>query len=163
MGAAIICSITSVMRFTLFRSSHCWLQESIRPLAIEDLVEVLCASLVENRLTNSTVAITGAEELCLSEAVRRVSRVTGNSVWMLPAPVWSHYFLAGLWELTMKVPLAARAQVRILSEGVTSPALPSDPLPADLLPQRKFTDEQIRKGLPAPGPFTFRDLRWCHA
>ena len=82
---------------------------------------------------------------------------------MLRAPVWSHYALARFWEWTMKVPLVARAQVRILSEGVVEPALPCDPLPLDLVPKRKFTDEQIRKGLPEPGPFTLRDLRCCCA
>jgi len=138
-------------------------EKGIRPLAVDDLVEVLSASLIENRLSRRTVAITGAEELFLSEAVRRVARVTGNRIRMLRAPVWSHYALARFWEWTMKVPLVARAQVRILSEGVVEPALPCDPLPLDLVPKRKFTDEQIRKGLPEPGPFTLRDLRCCCA
>ncbi|PYS45150.1 MAG: nucleoside-diphosphate sugar epimerase [Acidobacteria bacterium] len=138
-------------------------EKGIRPLAVDDLVEVLFASLIENRLSRRTVAITGAEELFLSEAVRRVARVTGNRIRMLRAPVWSHYALARFWEWTMKVPLVARAQVRILSEGVVEPALPCDPLPLDLVPKRKFTDEQIRKGLPEPGPFTLRDLRCCCA
>ena len=138
-------------------------EKGIRPLAVDDLVEVLFASLIENRLSRRTVAITGAEELFLSEAVRRVARVTGNRIRMLRAPVWSHYALARFWEWTMKVPLVARAQVRILSEGVVEPALPCDPLPLDLVPKRKFTDEQIRKGLPEPGPFTLRDLRCCGA
>src|SRR5260370_30477722 len=91
-------------------------EKGIRPLAIDDLVEVLRASLLENRLRRRTVAISGAEELYLSEAVRRVARVTGNKVRMMRAPVWSHYLLARLCELTMKVPLVARAQVRILSD-----------------------------------------------
>lgn len=138
-------------------------EKSIRPLAIDDLVEVLSAALIKNRLSRSTLAITGAEELYLSEAVRRVARVTGNNPWMLSAPICLHQLLAHLWELTMKVPLAARAQVRILSEGVVEPALPCDALPADLLPKLKFTDEQIRSGLPAPGPFTVHDLRCCCA
>jgi NADH dehydrogenase len=138
-------------------------EKGIRPLAIDDLVEVLRASLTENRLSRSTVAITGAEELYLSEAVRRVARVTGNNIRMFRAPVWFHLALARFWELTMKVPLVARAQVRILSEGVVEPSLPCDTLPADLLPKRKFTDEQIRNGLPKPGPFTLRDLRCCRA
>jgi uncharacterized protein YbjT (DUF2867 family) len=138
-------------------------EKGIRPLAIDDLVEVLRASLVENRLSRSTIAITGPEELYLSEAVRRVARVTGNHILTIPAPVWFHFVLARFWELTMKVPLAARAQVRILSEGVVEPALPCDLLPVDLLPERTFTDEQIRNGLPAPGPFTLRDLRCCGA
>src|SRR5712692_3947214 len=49
-------------------------EKGIRPLAIDDLVEVLRVSLTDNRLSRSTLAITGAEELYLSEAVRRVAR-----------------------------------------------------------------------------------------
>jgi uncharacterized protein YbjT (DUF2867 family) len=138
-------------------------EKGIRPLAIDDLVDVLRASLTENRLSRSTVAITGAEELYLSEAVRRVARVTGNEIRMFRAPIWFHLVLARFWELTMKVPLVARAQVRILSEGVVEPAGPCDFLPADLLPTRRFTDDQIRDGLPEPGPFTLGDLRCCSA
>ena len=136
-------------------------EKRIRPLAIDDLIEVLRAALVEDRLGGHTVAMTGAEELQLSEAVRRVARIAGRTIWMFRLPVWCHYVLARFWELTMKVPLVARAQVRILSEGVVEPALACDPLPLDLLPRRSFTDEQIRDGLPEPGPFTLKDLRCC--
>jgi uncharacterized protein YbjT (DUF2867 family) len=138
-------------------------EKAVRPLAIEDLVSVLHASLIEGRLSRCTVALTGPEEMYLSEAVQRVARATGKTVRIISAPVWAHHLLAYLWELTMKVPLAARAQVRILSEGVVDCPLPCDSLPADLFPRLRFTDEQIRKGLPQPGPFTLRDLRCCHA
>ena len=138
-------------------------EKGIRPLAVEDLIVVMHAALIKNRLSRCTIALTGPEQMYLSEAVRRVARVIGKQVRMVSAPVWAHYLLALLWELTMKVPLAARAQVRILSEGVITPALPCDSLPADLLPTRRFTDDQIRKGLPRPGPFTLRDLRCCNA
>ena len=136
-------------------------EKGIRPLAIDDLVDVLRAVLVEGRLTRQTVAVTGAEELYLSEAVRRVARATGQKIRIIRAPVWFHYALAYFWELTMKTPLVARAQVRILSEGVVESALPCYPLPHDLLPKRLFTEDQILKGLPAPGGFTLRDLRCC--
>jgi len=138
-------------------------EKSIRPLAVEDLIEVLQAALTDKRLSKRTFALTGAEELFLSEAVRRVARVTSNRIRVFRAPVWLHRLLARFWELTMKVPLVARAQIRILSEGVVEPALPCDVLPIDLWSGRKFTDEQIREGLPAPGPFTLRDLRCCSA
>ena len=138
-------------------------EKSIQPLAIEDLVEVLNASLIARRLNHRTVVITGPEELYLSEAVRRVARITGRKARMFPAPVWSHYLLAAFWELTMKIPLAARAQIRILSEGVVEPAPAGEALPADLAPKLRFSDEQIRKGLPEPSPFTSRDLRCCYA
>ena len=138
-----------------------FIEKGIRPLAIDDLVDVLKAALVENRLTNQTVAVTGAEELYLSEAVRRVSQVIGKKVPMIRAPVWLHYALAYLWEMTMKIPLVAKAQVRILSEGVVESALPCDQLPPDLWPKLRFTDEQIRAGLPSPGGFSLNDLRCC--
>jgi NADH dehydrogenase len=138
-------------------------EKLIRPLAIDDLVNLLRAALVENRLSRSTVAVTGPEEFYLSEAVRRVARVTGHRIRMGRAPIWFHYALALFCEWTMKVPLVARAQVRILTEGAVEPALPCDQLPDDLSPRYKFSDERIREGLPEPGPFTLRDLRCCRA
>lgn len=136
-------------------------EKPVRPLAIEDLVEILRAALVDGRLSRQTVAVTGAEEMMLSDAVRRVARVLDALPLMLPAPVWLHAMLAHVWEWTMKVPLAAIAQVRILSEGVVDPAPYADAVPADLAPRRRFTDEQIRAGLPAPGRFGLADLRCC--
>lgn len=134
-------------------------EKPIRPLAIEDLVEVLRASIVDGRLSRQTVAVTGAEEMLLSEAARRVGRVIGERPLILPAPVWMHAMLAHVWEWTMKVPLAASAQVRILSEGVVDAAPFADALPEDLAPRRRFTEELIRAGLPAPGRFGIADLR----
>lgn len=61
----------------------------------------------------------------------------------------------------MKTPLVARAQVRILAEGVIEPPVPCDSLPYDLVPTRMFTVDQIRKGLPESGSFGLRDLRCC--
>lgn len=136
-------------------------QKAIRPLAIEDLVCVLRAALVDGRLPRRTVAVTGAEQLYLSDAAKRVARVLDRRLIVFPAPVWFHYLLAQFFELTMKVPLVAKAQVRILSEGVVEPALTCDPLPEDLVPVRRFTETQIRSGLPQPGPFGLRDLRCC--
>jgi uncharacterized protein YbjT (DUF2867 family) len=136
-------------------------EKGIRPLAIEDLVVILRAAIVGGRMARKTVAVTGAEELYLSEAVRRVAHVTGKRIRMIRAPIWFHYLLAHFCEWTMKVPLVARAQVRILSEGVMESVLPCDSLPYDLTPTRRFTEDQIRKGLPEPGPFGLRDLRWC--
>jgi uncharacterized protein YbjT (DUF2867 family) len=136
-------------------------EKRIRPLAVEDLVLIMRAAIVDGRLSRKTVAATGAEELYLSEAVRRVARVTGKKIRMVRAPIWFHYLLAYLCEWTMKVPLVARAQVRILSEGVVEAATPCDPLPYDLAPTRRFTDAQIRRGLPQPGPFSLHDLRRC--
>jgi uncharacterized protein YbjT (DUF2867 family) len=132
-------------------------EKPVRPLAIDDMVEVLRAALIDGRMSRETVAITGAEEMMLSEAVRRVARVIGARPLMFPAPLWVHRALAHVWEWTMKVPLAAIAQVRILSEGVVEPAPFGAPLPQDLMPRRRFTDEQIRAGLPERERFGLRD------
>jgi NADH dehydrogenase len=136
-------------------------EKQIQPLAIEDLVNVLRASLVQGRLARQTVAMVGPERLYLSEAVKRVAAVLGKQPKYFPAPLWFHYLLAIVCEMTMKVPMVARAQVRILSEGIVEAALSCDPLPYDLKPTRRFTEEQIRGGLPQAEGFGVGDLRWC--
>jgi uncharacterized protein YbjT (DUF2867 family) len=138
-------------------------EQPVRPLPVDDLVDVLRAALVDGRLSRETVAITGAEQMTLSEAVRRVARVVGRAPLMFPMPVWFHRLLAMVAEWTMVVPLVAKAQVRILSESVVEPLPFANALPADLQPRRRFTDELIRAGLPKAGRFTTRDLRWCAA
>jgi len=137
-------------------------EKAVRPLAIEDLVHVMRASLIDDRLKRQTIALLGPEEIYLSEAVRRVAEVVGKRPLLFPMPVGFHYLLARLFELTMKIPLTSLAQIRILAEGVVTPGSPVVPVPYDLVPTRRFTVEQIRNGLPEPGPFGFRDLR-CSA
>lgn len=136
-------------------------ERPIRPLAIADLVRLLCAALVEGRMNRSTIAVTGPEELRLSEAARRVARVLGRRIYVFPAPVWFHGMFARVLEKTMTVPLVAVAQVRILAEGVVTPEPPAPVPPPELAPQFYFTDEQIRQGLPHRLKFGLADLRCC--
>jgi NADH dehydrogenase len=136
-------------------------EKSIRPLAVEDLVHVMRAAIVDRRMKRQTIALVGPEEIYLSEAVRRVAEVVGKRPLLLPLPVVCHELMARVFEQFMKVPLTSLAQIRILSEGVVQPGSPVAPVPYDLLPTRRFTTEQIRNGLPQPGPFCVGDLRWC--
>jgi NADH dehydrogenase len=136
-------------------------EKSIRPLAVEDLVHVMRAAIVDRRMKRQTIALVGPEEIYLSEAVRRVAGVVGKRPLLLPLPVVCHELMARVFEQFMKVPLTSLAQIRILSEGVVQPGSPVAPVPYDLLPTRRFTTEQIRNGLPQPGPFCVGDLRWC--
>src|ERR1700752_856697 len=136
-------------------------EKPVRPLAVEDLVHVMRASLIDRRLKRQTIALVGPEEVFLSEAVRRVAEVVDKQPLMFPLPVWCHQLMARVFELTMKVPLVSQAQVRILSEGVSEPASPTTPVPYDLVPTRRFTPEQIRNGLPHPAPFCVGNLRLC--
>lgn len=133
-------------------------ERTISPIPVAELVDVVVAAL-DGRLSRRTVAVRGGEALLLSEAVRRVARVVGRRVLVFPAPVWAHQALGQLTEWTMRVPLVAKAQVRMLAEGVTEAAPPTEDLPADLAPSARFDDEHIRAALPPRGGFTWRDLR----
>jgi uncharacterized protein YbjT (DUF2867 family) len=132
----------------------------IRPLAVEDLVRVMEASLVEGKLPRQTVPITGPEEMGLSESVRRVAAVMGKHPLYFRAPIFFHCMLGFVLERIMAVPLVSLAQVRILSEGIVEPLPPCDPLPKDLVPRLLFNESQIRQGLPEAGRFGLKDLRW---
>jgi uncharacterized protein YbjT (DUF2867 family) len=133
----------------------------IRPNAVEDVTRIIRACIVNEALSKQTVAVLGPEQLTLRAAVRRVARVVGRRPLMFPMPVWFHYVLGWWVEKIMTVPLVSVAQVRMLSEGLAEPAPPCDSLPPELAPQTPFGEEQIRKGLPPPGPFGRRDLRCC--
>jgi NADH dehydrogenase len=136
--------------------------QRVRPTAVEDIAKLLQASLVDGALSRVTVAVTGPEEMTLPEAVRRVARAVGRRPVMVPMPLWFHYALAWCVERLMVVPLVSVAQIRILSEGLVEPALPCDRLPRELEPQTRFSDEQIRRGLPQAKSFGLEDLRCCH-
>ncbi|MDM7888924.1 NAD(P)H-binding protein [Curtobacterium sp. RHCJP20] len=133
-------------------------EKTISPIPVAELVDVLVGAL-EGRLSRRTVAVRGGEALLLSEAVRRVARVVDRPVRVFPAPVWAHRVLGQVTEWTMRVPLVAKAQVRMLAEGVTEATQPAGELPADLAPTARFDEEHIRAALPPRGGFTWRDLR----
>ena len=134
-------------------------ERPIRPVAVEDLVRILVASLIEGQLSRRTVSVTGPEEINLGEAVGRVARVVGRRPRMFRAPVSFHRLLAWCAERMMTVPLVSLAQVRILSEGIVEPLPACDPVPDELAPGTFFTDEQIRRGLPGAEPFGLKDCR----
>ena len=138
-----------------------WREQPIRPVSIDDVVTILVAALVDGRLSRKTVSVTGPETILLSEAARRIARVLGRPLLIFPAPVMLHRVLAVVFEATMRIPLVARAQVRMLEEGFVEPGPAAEPLPEDLLPTRSFSDAEIRRGLPPPAPFGLADLRAC--
>jgi len=131
----------------------------VRPVPIDDAVDVLLAAL-EGRIPDETVAVMGAEELALGTAVRRIAGVAGRRPLYIPVPVWSIRVLAQLTEWLMVTPLVAKAQARMLGEGVNE-ALPAAPEPPEgIRPWRRFDEERIRAALPE-GRFTLRDLRFA--
>ena len=133
-------------------------EKSIRPIPVSEMVDVLVTS-IEGKLPKSTVAVTGGEELMLSEVVHRVAQVVGRRVAVVPSPVWFIRIVAQLTEWTMKVPLIAKAQARMLAEGVSQAAPPTPELPAELRPKLPFSVDQIEAALPPRGGFGVSDLR----
>jgi len=132
----------------------------IRPVAVEDVVRLMQASLVEGRLSRRTVAVLGPEEIPLREAVERIAKVIGKRAFLIGMPVFLHYILAWGFERVMTIPLISIAQVRILSEGIAEPLPACGMPPADLRPGKFFTEQEIRQGLPEMTSFGPNDLRW---
>ena len=139
-------------------------ERPVRPVAVDDVARILAAAATgDARLRDGTFVVLGPEDLALGDVVRRVGDVVGRRPVYVRMPVAAHLVLAHACEAVMRVPLVSIAQVHILAEGVVEAAPPADALPADLDPAIPFSNDVIRAGLPNPGPFTCRDLRWCAA
>ncbi|MBS1956943.1 MAG: NAD(P)H-binding protein [Cyanobacteria bacterium SZAS-4] len=127
------------------------MEKKMSPIAVEDMVHILIAAAVDDRLSRQTVAVVGPEEITLSKAVKRVSKVMKKPTLILPVPTLAHYMIAAASEKSMRNPLTAFAQIRMLSEGMSQPLSDSEMLPSDLVPHREFNEETIRAGLHEPG------------
>jgi NADH dehydrogenase len=125
-------------------------EQTIRPVAIEDLVRIINTVLLdEGLLSRQTVAVIGPEEFPFSTAARRIAKAMGKPfLLVLPFPVVFQRLLAWFSERFMPKPLVAAAQVQMLADGISNPLPDSQPLPDALKPSVLFTEEQIRKGLP---------------
>jgi nucleoside-diphosphate-sugar epimerase len=133
-------------------------ERTVRPIPIDDFVEVMLAA-VEGRIPEPTVAVVGAEELPLGDAVRRIAGVVGRHPVFVAVPVWSIRVLAQLTEWVMIVPLVAKSQAKMLAEGVSEPAPWAPEVPPEIRPSHRFTDESIRAALPDAARFGWADLR----
>lgn len=132
-------------------------ERGVRPVAVEDAVQVLVAAL-EGRIPEPTIAVMGAERLELGAAVRRVARVAGRRPLFVALPLWAIRVLAVVTEWAMVVPLVARSQARMLGEGVTEAAPSAPEAPVGIRPVHGFDEDRIRAALPTGG-FTTSDLR----
>lgn len=132
-------------------------ERTARPVPVDDAVDVLVAAL-EGRIPDPTVAVMGADEVTLGEAIRRIARVAGRRPAFMPVPTWTIRILAQLTEWAMVTPLVAKAQARMLAEGVSEALPPAPEPPIGIRPTRRFDDERIRAALPQ-GRFGLDDLR----
>jgi NADH dehydrogenase len=132
----------------------------VRPLAVDDVVDVLVAALLDGRLARKTVGLVGPTDIGFDDAARVVARVLEKKRAFVRVPIAFHHLLARVAEASMTVPLVSLAQVRILKEEVVEPLNAPDQVPDDLAPRTPFNEESIRAGLPEGGPFPIGDLRW---
>lgn len=116
----------------------------LRPVAIHDFCLIMKAALLETELLDKTVAVIGPEEMTLKETASRVAAVLKKNPRYLPTPLWALYAMAWTCEQIMKEPLVTIAQVRMLSEGISEPALAYDPLPPKLNPHTILDEITIR-------------------
>jgi len=124
-------------------------EKTVRLVAVEDLVDVIRASLDEDRFVRQTIAVLGPEEIPFSRAARRIAKAMGKRfLLVLPLPVFFHRILAYFSERLMPKPLITKSQVQMLADGISEPTPESKLLPDDLQPKTLFSEEQIRKGLP---------------
>ncbi|HWH25715.1 MAG TPA: NAD(P)H-binding protein [Pseudolysinimonas sp.] len=156
-GDHMVDHVTKAVRTWPIFATVGYRERMVRPVPIDDAVEVVIAAL-EGRIADPTVAVMGAEELTLGAAVRRIAKVAGRRPLYVPVPVWSIRILAQLTEWAMVVPLVAKAQAKMLAEGVNEAAPPAPELSVDIRPSHPFDEERIRAALPE-GRFGLRDLR----
>lgn len=124
-------------------------EKNVRLLAVEDLVDVIRVCLLdEKRFIRQTVAVMRPEEFPFSHAARRIAKAMGKSIMVLPFPVLFQRILAWFSEGFMPKPLVTKSQVQMLADGISKPTPESIPLPEDMQPKIRFTEEQIKKGLP---------------
>lgn len=124
-------------------------EKAVRLLAVEDLVAVIRATVLEDRLDKQTWAVVGPEEFPFSAAARRIAQAMDKRfLVVLPFPVFAQRLLAWFSERLMPAPLVTASQVQMLADGISLPLPDSKSLPDDLQPERRFTAEQIRRGLP---------------
>jgi NADH dehydrogenase len=111
---------------------------AVRPVAIDDLVALMLASLDDPRLSKVTVPVVGPELLGLNQMVVRIGQSRGVNAVVMPLPVFLHRFLASIFEMISEAPLVTVAQVRMLAEGLAEASPPFDILPEELRPTTPF-------------------------
>ena len=160
-GDHMVDHVTRAVRTLPFFWTVGYRERTARPVPVDDAADVLVAAL-EGRIPEPTVAVMGADEVTLGEAIRRIARVAGRRPAFLPVPTWVVRVLAQFTEWTMVVPLVAKAQARMLAEGVSEPAPWAPEPPEGIRPSRPFDDDSIRAALPT-GRFGLSDLRMARA
>jgi len=148
-GDHLLTNLSSLLRKLPIFGTVGLRERSVRLIAVEDLVTIICEAIFKDRLSNGTWAVLGPEEFPLSTAVRRIAKAMGKSyLFVIPFPVFLQRLLGWFSSRFMASPLITDAQVQMLADGINQPEPDSQLLPPDLTPGTFFTEDIIRAGLP---------------
>lgn len=140
-------SIERMINITPVVGTVGFFEKPCRFVAVEDVVEILLAALLQNRLSRMTVPVMGPEELKPSAAVAKVASVLKKQVMIVPLPVFFQMLIVSNQEMSVKDPVVSTTQLKMLAEGMMQPMPECESLPPDLAPKSFFNDEQIIRGL----------------
>ncbi len=137
-----------------------WVQVKAQPIAIEDLLAYLSAS-VELMVTASQIyEIGGPDQVSYGELMQEYARQRGLTRWMIPVPLLTPY-LSSLW-LGLVTPLYARVG-RKLVESLRNPTLISNNLAETVFQVRPRSVEQAIFRALTNEDREYAETRWSDA
>jgi len=134
-----------------------WVRTRVQPIAIDDVVEYLVASLQNVSSADQTIEIGGANVLTYGQMVKDYARVRGLRRWLLHVPVLTPR-LSSYWVHWVTPVHAAFA--RPLIEGLRSEVVVRNSKASELFPQIKPTDYKsaVRRALSQLHPDAFENF-----
>ena len=137
-----------------------WVQVKAQPIAIEDLLAYLLATLDLLSAGSQVFEIGGPDQVSYGEIMREYARQRGLTRWMIPVPLLTPY-LSSLW-LGLVTPLYARIG-RKLVESLRNPTLVSNNLAETVFAIRPRTVRQAIERALVNEDQEFAETRWSDA
>jgi len=137
-----------------------WVQVKAQPIAIEDLLAYLLATLDLPSAGSQVFEIGGPDQVSYGEIMREYARQRGLTRWMIPVPLLTPY-LSSLW-LGLVTPLYARIG-RKLVESLRNPTLVSNNLAETVFAIRPRTVRQAIERALVNEDQEFAETRWSDA
>ena len=137
-----------------------WVSIKAQPIAIEDLLQYLLASIELELDESSIVEIGGPDQVSYGDIMREYARQRGLKRWMIPVPLLTPY-LSSLW-LGLVTPIYARVG-RKLVEGLRNPTVVGDNSAQELFDIRPRTLRGAISRALAYEDRKFAQTRWSDA
>ena len=137
-----------------------WVEVKAQPIAVEDLLEYLCAAIGLPTSPSQVYEIGGPDQVSYGQLMHEYARQRGLTRWMIPVPLLTPY-LSSLW-LGLVTPLYARVG-RKLVDSLRNPTLVSNRLAETTFSIRpRSVREDIARAL-VNEDREFAETRWSDA